>query len=406
MANPNQETTLLAANVLASQQDLASCVILPKGGVSVTKDAFALCSWLLEVYIPEGYECIEDRAFSQCDNLTKVHLSSSMTTIGRSSFQNCQNLKHINLKNVKHFGRNAFVSCFQLCRVNLSAAESIEDNVFFNCCNMMVEVTAIIDGEVEDVEEDNEHIVMDQYRADLRNLRTLGRSAFQGAEIFADLVFRDLTSVGSRAFSGSGVLSVDMNDCNFLTTIGCDAFQNCISLTYVTMTSTKLRVLRNRVFFNCCGLLRVVLPSKLQKISMFCFSYCQSLCNLEFPSTLITVGDLAFQHCEQLRRPTVAQCSEWTVAPNAFHDCLPPLMFENIDNYVYTSKTVVCSICHDNCSGDCNREACQIEPCKHFFHRECATKWYAINQTCANCRSTVVSVALVQKSRKRRLANI
>ena len=84
-----------------------------------------------------------------------------------------------------------------------------------------------------------------------------------------------MTSIGSGAFSNSGITSIDMSN-------------------------TQITVLKYMTFFNCDNLTEVKFPNNLQTIEYECFRMCDQLHHIEFPDSITSIGNYAFESCTQL----------------------------------------------------------------------------------------------------------
>lgn len=68
---------------------------LPKGLMSIGRNAFEQCSALTEVIVPEGVSLIDTYAFDRCENLKSVIISSGDTSIAYMAFSHCSGLTSV-----------------------------------------------------------------------------------------------------------------------------------------------------------------------------------------------------------------------------------------------------------------------------------------------------------------------
>jgi len=52
------------------------------------------------------------------------------------------------------------------------------------------------------------------------------------------------------------------------------------------------------------------------------------------------------------------------------------------------SKDDICPICQDDESTD--TKWCEVNNCKHKFHKKCMDEWLKVQKTCPMCRSSLI----------------
>ena len=138
---------------------------------------------------------------------------------------------------------------------------------YSNCNTMLIpdEVTAISDGAF--LSEDN------QFPTYITNL------AFSESS--------KITSIGESAFCYCfSLVSVDLSQCAHLKTLGDYAFDECESITFVS------------------------LPSSLTSISFGAFAYCSKLTSINFPASITEIGERAFEDCYSLESVDLSKCTQ------------------------------------------------------------------------------------------------
>lgn len=84
-------------------------IAIKDGTVSISANAFAVCSGLKSVSIPNSVTKIGSGAFASCENLTSVVLPSNLTEIASGIFENCSNLASVTIpESVTLIGSKAF----------------------------------------------------------------------------------------------------------------------------------------------------------------------------------------------------------------------------------------------------------------------------------------------------------
>lgn len=148
-------------------------------------------------------------------------------------------------------------------------------------------------------------------------LETIGTFAFHDCtSLQAISTKKGLLEIGLEAFVGSGIKSVDIEECTTIessafrgcstetvnigacTTIGRSAFESCSSMKSLTIGECK--TIGYGAFSSCGNLVSVSLPDGLQTIGGAAFSYCYSLSSITIPVGVISIGYNAFSDCSKL----------------------------------------------------------------------------------------------------------
>ena len=128
----------------------------------------------------------------------------------------------------------------------------------------------------------------------------------------------ELTTIGDSAFENCDSLtSVTIPDS--VTTIGWYAFSHCFSLTSVTI-GNSVTMIGVQVFYECTSLTSVTIPNSVTTIGIRAFYYCSSLTSVTIGDNVTTIGDLAFSNCSSLTSVTIPD-SVTTIGYEAFYEC-------------------------------------------------------------------------------------
>ena len=132
-----------------------------------------------------------------------------------------------------------------------------------------------------------------------------------------DLTFNLNTETGVMNFDGNGAMADYESSFeqpwrdyqNYITsvrfwdnptTIGKNAFSNCINLTACNFPSSLTRIGDN-AFYECTNLaVSVSLSTGLTSIGEKAFQYCEKITDFYFPATLTSIGEYAFQGCDNV----------------------------------------------------------------------------------------------------------
>ena len=254
------------------------------------------------VQVADGITAIPDDAFWGCETLVDVTLPQTVRTIGKGAFGQCVNLTQVNIpEGVTSIGDSAFFLCGSLTQLTIpDSVTSIEGNPFqYMSAEIQVSsknpVISVVDGVVFN---------------------------------------KDHTRLIACPCSKAGAYEIP----NGVQEIGAHAFQNCKSLTDVTIPGSvgslegnpfayarlELKLspenphfsLVDGVLFDETGTKLLIYPGGKEGDTY------------EIPKGTTEIGEAAFTGCQHLSNVTVPE-SVTTIAPNAFWNC------ENLRLYVW-----------------------------------------------------------------------
>ena len=104
-----------------------------------------------------------------------------------------------------------------------------------------------------------------------------------------------------------------------VTRIGGYAFQNCFSLSSITI-SNSVTSIGNYAFNYCSSLSSITIPDGVTSISDSAFSYCYSLSNITIPDGVTSIGGQAFRNCSSLSSITIPD-SVTSISGSVFNYC-------------------------------------------------------------------------------------
>ena len=184
---------------------------------------------------------IAPNAFRYNTYVESVSLPTSLTTIeGYCTFADCTNLKSINLENVTNYKTTTIKSTTQDTFKNTAITEltvvSTDSKVFSNMPNL-VNVTFV--GENFNIAANaflNDTALSTINVSEGSSIASVGNSAFSGCSSLSSFdVFQGITSLGTKAFEKTGLVSVVIPEA--ITSVPDGAFQNCNNLVSVTIHS-------------------------------------------------------------------------------------------------------------------------------------------------------------------------
>ena len=112
-----------------------------------------------------------------------------------------------------------------------------------------------------------------------------------------------VTSIGDSAFNNCYSLS-SITIPNTVTSIGMTSFKDCYSLSSITIPNTVTSI-GIASFSHCYSLSSITIPNTVTSIGATTFSHCYSLSSITIPNTVTSIGEAAFASCYSLSSITI-----------------------------------------------------------------------------------------------------
>ena len=210
--------------------------------VKIGASAFSSCVKLSSITIPESVTSIGEYAFYGCSSLTSVTIPESVTSIGTSAFYFCGKLTSITIpSSVTSIGSSAFDHCSGLKKVivkDLAAwcGISFGNNASSNPLYYAKHLYSDEDNEITDLQ------IPD-------GVTRIGAYAFQNCSSLTSVTIPQRVSIAGDAFSNCDNLDSIMiqGSIQSLSTLGAIVFYKCAKLNFVQI-SNNVDSIDNYVF--------------------------------------------------------------------------------------------------------------------------------------------------------------
>lgn len=306
-------TTRIGSRAFGGCSSLSS-ITIPDSVNEIGDSAFIGCASLTSITIPNSVTELDSCVFEGCTSLSSIIIPDSVTQIGIEAFRGCSSLTNITIPNgVKSIGSRAFSGCRSL--INARIPETVKYikypnqykpvGCLFENCSELKSVTIPVDilgfiknrtyYEIESYDnfrgcEKLNYIEILYTNSDNLSLRrVLEKEMLQFVK--AIHICRDVTSIGSYAFSDTNLSEVKIPDS--VTKIGNDAFCGCTNLASITIPDSVTEI-GSGAFSGCTSLASVTIPDSVTDIGRAAFAGCPKLVDIKMPSN-ITLGDYAFR---------------------------------------------------------------------------------------------------------------
>lgn len=311
-----------------------------KSSVSSGSNCFSGCKSLNSIELPEGILFIGDYTFSGCTSLKEIKIPKSLELVGQSIFKD-SGLERVTLEeglgqNVMTpsgwFNGSSFAGCSKLKSISIPRSwSSIPKGFLYKCTGPLG--TFVIPSNIKSVEESAFQECTGLTGVEIPNsVTTIGKKAFYGSGLTSLTIPDSITqdNLGEYAIGGCKNLKIVKLPSTW-TKLPDGLFQNNVSLAEYTVGSNfteigksafsgsiiksitlpeSIKVIGDEAFKECKQLASINLPSKLEKIGEAAFDGCSLLTEIVIPGGVKEISPLAFASCSSLKRAVIQNGTE------------------------------------------------------------------------------------------------
>ena len=303
-------------------------VTIPDNVTNIGESAFSYCYDLENVTLGNGITGLSNLMFAGCSSLTSITIPDSVTTIGGGAFYECIKLANVTIPdNVTTIGEAAFYYCRELTSLILpNNITNIGDDAFANCSQELVFFINNNDYLIEYLEKNNLNYTFKsplvfELNYDGESYYVSDCDTSVSGELVIPSTYNDLpvTSIGNEAFKECiSLTSVIISD--GVKSIGDYAFNDCVSLTSVTIPD-GLTSIGEGAFYHCPVLTSIAIPDSVTNIGESAFYYCYDLENVTIGNDITSISDFMFAECISLTSITIPD-NVTSIGAGAFYECI------------------------------------------------------------------------------------
>ena len=319
-------------------------IVIPNSVMVVGESAFAYCTQLISAYLPSDLEKVANYMFNGCTSLQQLDIPKSVTVIGDFAFAETffENVC-LSETNIIQMGAGAFSACPDLKYVELpKTLAKIDDGAFQLCYNLE---TVVVPEEIKSI---NYNVFFDSIDVQIvkgekvYNYDTYWVLVDDLSEKLA-LDFRyEITKNGVYITEYIGndkvVVVPDAIEGMKVTTIGKEAFANCESVEFLSL-STNINQVEENAFADCInlrtiagedgvtevnygayretGIKQAAIPLVQQNVEYCTFYGCPYLVSVYIPEGVVRIEEFAFSECKSLTELRIPGSVE-LIESNAF----------------------------------------------------------------------------------------
>lgn len=270
---------------------LLETLILNEGLENVQSEAFQECKKLSTLTLPDSLQNLSSKAFYRCTQLQTLTIGKGLISLESEVFSGCSNLITVQFpadSKIHSIGQSSFYSCTELSALSLPLSlRYINQNAFYNCRNL----TGIVFNEG----------LLEIHTSAFRNCSSLDEISLPSTlQSLGDQAFASCTGLSTIADLGmSQVIGFyDKPD------LGERIFENCRSLSGTVRIPDTMRIIPDKMFYNCSQMTGIEIGAGVTEIGPSAF-YGSGLTSIIIPNNVITLGKAVLRNCDSLSQITL-----------------------------------------------------------------------------------------------------
>jgi hypothetical protein len=304
-------------------------VIIPGSVTNIGDWAFDYCTSLTNATIGNSVTIIGDYAFLDNFELTSITIPNSVSSIGMATFENCSSVTNVMIgTNVTTIGEQAFMVCSSLAAISVAS----NNPAFSSVAGVLYDKSQTTVIQCPGAEAGN-YIISN-------SVTSIGDDAFASCDRLTSVTTGDsVVNIGESAFATCSSLTNVTIGTN-VTSIGAGAFGSCNGLTTITVATnnpayssvagvlfnksqttliqypggktgsytvpSSVTSIGNDAFTDCLKLTSATIGDSVTSIGAAAFWFCINLTNVSIGAGLTSIGYDGFDGCYSLTTITVA----------------------------------------------------------------------------------------------------
>lgn len=271
----------------------------------ILNNAFESCNNIGEIYLPEKLERISDYAFSNCINLRIQSIPKSVKNIGEGAFYNAlRNSDNgykpsLTLPNITTINKKVFYGCNAIDKITLNDNTTTIDSEAFYGCTGLNYINVSASSKLKYINNyafyGCENISEINMPTDLKHI---GDYAFYNCKNLylngtgtSFNIPKGLEYMGVSCFKKTNIKKLNISNCPYINTIPNNAFEDCIELFKINISSNYIKTIGSSAFSNCKKLNDLTLTDNIEFIKDNAFNNCKSITTFTLPKKLQKMGN-------------------------------------------------------------------------------------------------------------------
>lgn len=238
---------------------------------------------LTEVVTPTDYDVVPEYAFYKNPHITSVTVTDNVTSVGKCAFNGLNNANHLYLGSGASYttnGNDSFSDFDGTLELNNDFSGVLINNYFTKLVILADTSSSYINNTVQEIEFRGDVLNVEGYFTNVSKVEVncnqlkIGDGFFEDSVLLTEFDFSKVVSIGWLTFRNTSI--TELTDAPLLTSIGSSAFSGA-KLKTVNLSNSPLSSIGDGAFSSCTELTKVILPSLSYTIGSYVFQDCSKL---------------------------------------------------------------------------------------------------------------------------------